>query len=322
MFKKIAAYVKLLWHSLFIGMRNADVMMTTNQKTHDGSGFEIPDNAGGGGVFKDILEEKVTQEVEELRYTSYKVANESKKYRYVGNGKAVKKTESQLTERHVDIDESDNLPIILIQDNALICEDVYTTLKEVGKKENKKNFHDYTIKIKRDSFPRFLIEKYIKKLVLKQADGNYVIDLYCSKYPSQFNEKKDRAFLSELKNIQSGKVRNSDVLDFIEISFVTSNAWGVDDWFKCSFIDFEYYDIIEFDGSYVIRLGCQSNIFMENLLDKVYSESAEKKYENKEARENVAIDFIDYAKQNSYIISEGINLDALEKVTFSIEKDD
>lgn len=322
MFKKIVAYVKLLWHSLFVGMRNADVMMTTNQKTHDGSGFEIPDNAGGGGVFKDILEEKVTQEVEELRYTSYKVANESKKYRYVGNGKAVKKTESQLTERHVDIDESDNLPIILIQDNAVICEDVYTTLKEVGKKENKKNFHDYNIKIKRDVFPRFLVEKYVKKLVLKQADGNYVIDLYCSKYPSQFNEKKDRAFLTELKNIQSGKVRNSDILDFSEISFVTSNAWGIDDWFKCSFIDFEYYDIIEFDGNYVIRLGCQSNIFMENLLDKVYSESAEKKYENKEARENAVIDFIDYTKQNSYVIPEGINLDALEKVTFSIEKDD
>ena len=111
--KKTVAYIKLLWHSLFVGMRNADVMMTTNQKTHDGSGFEIPDNAGGGGVFKDILEEKVTQEVEELRYTSYRVANESKKYRYVGNGKVVKKTESQLAERHVDIDESDNLPVIL-----------------------------------------------------------------------------------------------------------------------------------------------------------------------------------------------------------------
>jgi len=300
-------------------MRNADVMMTSNQKTHDGSGFEIPDNAGGGGVFKDILEEKVTQEVEELRYTSYRVANESKKYRYVGNGKAVKKTESQLAERHVDVEESDDLPIILIQDNGVICEDVYTSLKEVGKKNNKKNFHDHTIKIKRDIFPRFLIENYIRKIVLKQADGNYVIDLYCSKYPSQFNEKKDRAFITELKNIQSGKIRNSDVLDFTEISFVTTNAWGVDDWFKCSFNEFEYYDILEFDGNYVIRLGCQSTVFMENLLDKVYSQSAEEKYANKEARENVVLDFIDYTKQQSYDVPSSINLEALENVTFPIE---
>jgi hypothetical protein len=294
--------------------------MTTNQKTHDGSGFEIPDNAGGG-VFKDMLEEKVTQEVEELRYTSYRVANESKKYRYVGNGKAIKKTESQLTERHVDIEETDNLPIILIQDNTLICEDVYTSLKEVGKKENKKNFHDYVIKIKRDIFPRFQIEQYVKKLVLKQADGNYVIDLYCSKYPSQFSEKKDKAFISEIQKIKSGKVRNSDVLDFNEINFVTSNAWGIDDWFKFSFNDFEYYDIVEFDGNYVIRLGCQSNIFMENLLDKIYCESAEKKYENKEIRANASIDFIDHTEQQNYVIPEGLNLDTLENVSFSIDKE-
>lgn len=319
---KFIAYIKLLWHSLFVGMRNADVMMTTNQKTHDGSGFEIPDNAGGGGVFKDILEEKVTQEVEELRYTSYRVANESKKYRYVGNGKVVKKTESQLAERHVDVDESDNLPIILIQDNSVICEDVYTSLKEVGKKKDKKNFHDYILKVKRDIFPRFRIETYIKKLVLKQADGNYVIDLYCSKYPSQFNEKKDKSFITELKNIQTGKVRNSDILDFSEISFVTTNAWGADDWFKCSFNKFEYYDILEFDGNYVIRLGCQSNIFMENLLDKVYSESAEKKYQNKEARENAVLDFADYVKTNSYVVPDTLNLDSLEKVSFSIENND
>lgn len=317
---KFIAYIKLLWHSLFVGMRNADVMMTTNQKTHDGSGFEIPDNAGGG-VFKDMLEEKVTQEVEELRYTSYRVANESKKYRYVGNGKAIKKTESQLTERHVEIEETDNLPIILIQDNTLICEDVYTSLKEVGKKENKKNFHDYVIKIKRDIFPRFQIEQYVKKLVLKQADGNYVIDLYCSKYPSQFSEKKDKAFISEIQKIKSGKVRNSDVLDFNEINFVTSNAWGIDDWFKFSFNDFEYYDIVEFDGNYVIRLGCQSNIFMGNLLDKIYCESAEKKYENKEIRANASIDFIDYTKQQNYVIPEGLNLDTLENVSFSIDKE-
>jgi hypothetical protein len=315
----VGLYLKLFWHSLFVGMRNADLMMTTNQKNADGSGYETPDNAGGGGVFKDILEEKVTQEVEELRYTSYKVANESKKYRYVGNGKAIKKTESQLSEKHGIIEESDNLPVIVIQDNSVICEDVLTTLKEVDSKENKKVFHDHNIKIKRDLFPRFLIENYVKKVVVKQAEGNYVLDLYCSKYPSQFNEKKDRAFLTELLKIKEGKVRNSDILDFTEISFITSNAWGVDDWNRFSFIDFELYGIIEFDGNYLIRFGCQSNIFMENLLDKVYSETAEKKYQNKESRENAVIDFASFVKQEEYKISSDINLDALENVSFSVD---
>jgi hypothetical protein len=178
---KLYNKIALFWHALFWGMKGADTVLTSNQKTQGGSAFEVSDDAGGG-VFKDILEQKVTQEVQELRYTSYKIANESKKYRYVGNGKVVKKNESQLSERHGSIEESDNLNIILIQDNALICEDVLTSLNEVNKKDSKKVFHDYNIKIKRDIFPRFRIESYVKKLVLKQADGNYVLDLYCSKY--------------------------------------------------------------------------------------------------------------------------------------------
>lgn len=316
--EKLYNKIKLFWHALFWGMKGVDSLLTTNQKTQGGSAFEVSDDAGGG-VFKDILEQKVTQEVQELRYTSYKVAKESKKYRYVGNGKVVKKSESQLSEKHGSIDETDNLPIILIQDSALICEDVLTSLNEVNNTNGKKVFHDYTIKIERDCMPRFRIENYVKKLVLKQADGNYVLDLYCSKYPSQFSEKKDRAFLSELKRIKDGMVRNSDILDFQRLSFVTTNAWGVDDWFKFSFNDFELDDISEYDGNYIIRLGCQASIFMENLLDKIYSESAEKKYENKEAKENVVIDFTAYNQMNSYDIPDTINLDDLENVKFSID---
>lgn len=316
--KKLILKLKLLWYGLFYGMKNVDAVMTGSQKPQDDSSIEVSDDAGGG-VFKDILEQKITQEVEELRYTSYKVANEAKKYRYVGNGKVLKKTTSQLAEKHGKIEESDNLPIILIQDNVLICEDVLTTLKEVDSTEKKKLFHDYTLKVKREIFPRFRIESYIKKLVLKQSEGNYVVDLYCSKYPSQFSERKDKSFIKELIKIKNREIKNSDILDFNEISFISTNAWGIDDWFRFSFNDFEYYDIIEFDGNYIIRLGCQSNIFMENILDKIYSESAEKKYENKEVKENASLDFYTFTEQNNYQIQEGIDLESLENVKFSVD---
>lgn len=318
MFKKIYKKIKLFWYSLFFGMKGVDNLLTTNQKEQNGSILEISED-GGGGVFKDILEQKVTQEVEELRYTSYKVANESKKYRYVGNGKVIKKTETQLSQKHGLIEESDNLPIILIQDNSIICEDVLTTLNEINKKENKKIFYDFKIKIKRNILPRFRIENYIKKLVLKEADGNYVIDLYCSKYPSQFSERKDKSFLSELKKIQNKEVRNSDILDFEELSFITNNAWGVDDWFKFSFLDFEYYDIIEFDGQYIIRMGCQSNIFMENILDKIYSKSAEEKYSKKEVKKNNFIELSTFLQTEEINIPKDIDLDILENIKFSID---
>lgn len=316
--KKIYYKLRLFFGSIFFGMKGVESVLSSNQKNESGSSINVVDN-NSGGVFKDILEERITQEVEELRYTSYKIANESKRYRYVGNGKVVKKNKSQLSEKHGSIDDTDNLPIILIQDNSIICEDVLTILNEINRKNDKKIFSDYTLKIKRSVFPRFLIEKYIKKLVLKQSDGNYVIDLYCSMYPSQFSERKDKAFITELNKIKNREVRNSDVIDIDEISFVTTNAWGVDDWFKFSFVDFEFYDIIEFDGSYIIRLGCQSSVFMENLLDSIYSESAENKYNTKEAKTNSIVDFTSFIKNDEYKIQESINLDLLENVNFSIE---
>lgn len=313
---KIYYYGKLFWYSLFFGIKNAELLINS-QNTKEGSSLEII-NDGTGGVFKDVLEQKITQEVEELRYSSYIIAKESKKYKYIGDGQVKKKTENQLSEKHGIIDESDNLPIILIQDNFLICEDVLSILKEVDNKDNKQINNIYQLKIKRSNTPRFKIENYIKKLVLKESDGNYVIDLYCSKYPKQFSSRQDKSFLSEIQKIKNRMIKSSDILEFDELSFITSNAWGVDDWFKFSFNKFEYYDIIEFDGNYIIRLGCLCNNFMENLLDKIYSSSADKKYQNKERRENSVIDLTPYIEKKQ---KEDSNLNLFENVKFSIEND-
>jgi hypothetical protein len=155
--------------------------------------------------------------------------------------------------------------------------------------------------------------------VLKESDNNYVIDLYCSKYPKQFSERIDKPFLTELKNIKDGVIKYSDVVDFKELSFITSNAWGVDDWFRFSFIDFEFYGVIEYDGSYILRFGCKSNIFMENILDKIFSASAEKKYEAKEAKKNNTIDFNVLIKNEDNPFSDDIILQNLENVKFSVD---
>lgn len=320
MFKRIAFYLKVFWYGLFFGMKRVDKLMTGSQKDINDSVFEITDD-GGGGVFNDIFQQKVTQEVEELRYSSYEVAKQSKKYKYVGNGNVIRKT-SELTEKHCYIDETDNLQILLIQDNLLICEDVLSTLNEVGNDKKKKIHNDYTLKVQRSIVPRFRLEEYVKKFVLKLSDGNYVIDLYCSKYPRQFSERKDKSFLSELKKIKNGEIRNSDIFDFEKISFITSNAWNVDDWYRFVLNDFELYDIIDFDGSYVIRLGCQSENFMENILDKIYSESAESKYNNKEKKEGATANIINYQKEEDYEIPDENILENLENVKFLIENKD
>ena len=317
--KNILLNIRIFWYSLFKGLKNADNLLTTNQSHQSAIGIEIPNNEDAG-VYKEKLQQKVTQEVEELRYSSYKIANESKKYKYIGNGEVKKKTNTELTEKHGLIDERDNLPIILIQDNNLICEDVLTTINEVNESKNKKITNDYTIKIKREILPRFLIEKYIKKIVLKESDTNYVIDLYCSKYPKQFNTRKDKPFISELEKIKNKEVKNSDILDFEEIKFTTSNAWGVDDWYSFILNDFELYDIIDFDGNYIIRLGCKSKLFMNNLLDNIYSKSAEKKYNNREKKKNVTANLVSYFDNNKEKdFFNDLKLENLKNVELSVD---
>lgn len=317
-FQKIGLYFKLFWRSLFLGMRNAEIVLTTSQKDKDASNLEVY-NKGESNVFNDMLEQKLTQEVEEIRYSSYKVANESRKYIYVGNGTVVKKNKD-LLEQHVNIDESDNLPIILIQDNFLIYESVLDTLNEVNKTDKKDVYNKHLIKIKYEMFPRFLLDDYVKKIVLKESNGNYVLDLYCSKYPSQFNERRDKSFIREIKKVKDGLIKNVDFLDITNISFITSKAWGVDDYIKFSFKDFELHNIVDFDGNYIIRLGCKSEIFMENILDKVFSESAEKKYMNNEARKGKVIETNNFFQSHKEEDFSSLNLENLKKVKFSIEK--
>ena len=58
---------------------------------------------------------------------------------------------------------------------------------------------------------------------------------------------------------------------------------------------------------------------MENILDKIYSESAEKKYQNKEVKENASLDFYTFTEQNNYQIQKGIDLESLENVKFSVD---
>ena len=280
--KKCLIYLRLLWYGLFQGFKSVDDLITKNQK--DSEDFSIEINNVGNSVYKDILEEKQTQEVKELVYKSYRVAEESKNYRYVGdigNGYVVKK-EKDLSQYPKNIENYDNDKIVLVQDNFLIVKGVNDVL-------NESNELTYKMKVKRDLLPRFLIERYVTKIVIKENENGNLIDLYCSKYPRQFSERKDKPFLRELSNIKNKIVRNSDILDFSEFTFVTENAWGVNDLLEVSVTDIKLDKIIEYDGHYIIKM--LGNYNTNNLLDKVYCESVEEKYRTKAPKENNAINY-------------------------------
>ena len=64
-------------------------MLATSNK--DGSnGIVMEDKIEQNSLLNSLLRGEVTQEVEELRYETYKAEEESNNYKYIGNGVAMK----------------------------------------------------------------------------------------------------------------------------------------------------------------------------------------------------------------------------------------
>ena len=79
---KIKKVLLNLWYGLPFGLKAAgDEIMGGGEA--DQAGTEINQQVTDKRVAKHLLKGEVTQEVEELRYRTYKVANDSEKYKYV-----------------------------------------------------------------------------------------------------------------------------------------------------------------------------------------------------------------------------------------------
>ena len=127
-FNKILLSIKLLWYSLFYGMESANNLVFSQSSSDNDS--VIQQTLKGGGPISDMLEQKVTKEVEELREKHYRILKEADKYdtstikmAFDENGDPIftvdrlhKKTKSDFM-KHCDVLNENDLKIRTIQDN-------------------------------------------------------------------------------------------------------------------------------------------------------------------------------------------------------------
>jgi hypothetical protein len=121
---KIKNFFKTLWYGLPFGLKGADTEIM-GSKSLDGDGVTIGQEVSDERVAKHLLKGEVTQEVEELRYRTYKVSEEADKYKYLGNGIAIKQEEKQVN--------NIKTKYRFTQENENICESVLQSLNQVGK---------------------------------------------------------------------------------------------------------------------------------------------------------------------------------------------
>lgn len=291
--KGLRTDLRILWHSLFYGLKAADDAMTA--QTSGENGVEINRQVKPGGVFSDMLEQKVTKEVEEMRDKYYRVLREADKYKPVltktvdinGNevvsfGGVTKKTVEDFM-KHADVYETPDTKLVTIQDNYQ-----FQKHTSIGSYDVPNGLYDYdtTISIERDFIPRFEIEKFVKRVVVRKGENQErsFIDLYLPTEASQFG-KIDAILISNLYSIFKEKNMRSDVIDFDKISWYSDKAWNCEETCSFSYDDVKPVDINVFNGSFVVTFDCHvieekkdlAAKFKTKELDEKYAEEAPKK---------------------------------------------
>ena len=293
--KKLWLNIRIFFTLLFKGLKNAnDIAFTGNKDTDVGNGSSIEQQKEVQSVYKDMLKGEITQEVIELRHEMYFAERASKKYKYTGNGRAVKMND--IIKYNGDLETSDGLDISIVQENkedvgSLLDYEIYNIGNEVelGEKSqgdlSKSKQKKFTINIKRDFLAQFNIEQYTEKIVIKQLnDDESIIDIYVNQYMKQFNNIH-KLFLKQIEQIYTGDIRN-DIIEFNSLSFITNNAYGAEDLLEYEFNNIQFENIIRFNEFYVLRFLGKNVKYGNDLLNDVYDERTAKLNEEHAPRNN------------------------------------
>jgi len=300
MIKKFFNKIKLTFKLFFLGLKAGDdAIFGTSTNSSDIK--SILEKQFGGGVFNDLLENKVTQEVEELRDKHYRVFKESDKFdtstitvniddegEIVGfNAPRLSKKNLNDFMRHPPVYNPENFTIITIQDNKHI-----QNHSSISDSSIPNGIYDYatTLTLHRDNFiPRFEIEKFVKKIVVRKPDneeGRAIVDLYLPNEASQFG-KIDAILISNLATMFETKNYKSDITDLTGIEWVSDKAWGVCDISLFSFKDVILSNIDIFDGNFVLVYDCKIENNGLYIPEKYKTETLDMKYKSNAKKSDI-----------------------------------
>lgn len=253
MLKTIKRYISKFIYALPFGMKGGNDEIMGNKDSFDGSHVIISENLSQTNLGESLLKGEVTQEVEELRYSMYKIADESQEYTYLGNGYANHKKKKE---------------DIILQENKIICEGVLHELNRVGEYSKER----YTLNIEYNGIPKFKIEKYAKNFIVDLHETELSLVLY-----KDTNIPEERMCVNYYKDFE----KNRDIHDNIKtVTFITNHARGSKDDIRYILHDLSLTKLEETDKELIVSFRFQ-NWSKDFLLEKFYSKTQDEKYKNK-----------------------------------------
>lgn len=278
---KIKRFLQKIAYALPFGMKGGDEEIMGGNTSVNSIGTTINQEVNDKRVAKHLLKGEVTQEVEELRYRTYKVANESEKYDYLGGGIAVKNDKEEAPR--------DLKKIKFSQENSLLCASVLDEMKRVNSYGQDK----YRLEIVYNTTVRFKVEQFATQIDVNINDNEGLIEttLWFESLPNPY-DMKSKPFINELARLMEAKgqreIERYDVASSIhDICFTTYKATNEDDFTNYCFVGGAKYQGIRLEnGKYAVTYHWSEYMRVPlNLEAKYYSKSMAEKYKNKEKKE-------------------------------------
>ena len=328
--------LKYLWHSLFYGMKAADTVIQSQSSGENT--IEIQEKIKPTGVYADMLEQKVTKEVEELRDKHYRVLKEADKYKIdtltmreeeitnelgeketivVFSGGMRKKSKADFM-KHPPVYEKDGKYLLrVIQDNKIIEKESLVNNVYVPS-----GIYDYEtlLTIDRDIIPRFEIEKFVKRIVVRNKidTDRAEVDFYLPSEAGQFS-KIDAILISNLFTMFDTKNLRSDITDIKGIEWNCDKAWNASDLNLFKYDDITPIDIVIFDGNFVITFDCHIVEDGTDIVSKYKTKELDEKYETNAVKKTADL-FAVYRKVKKEEKS-GIDIGNIESTTIKLQKE-
>lgn len=274
--KKISNIIRNVFSSLKAGEK------FINKTEESSSGpIVINQNLIAKSLANDLLNEKETQEVQNLRYSLYSISDKARDYKVLNDGTAIKKKHPKITLGRYHF----NLP------NKKITRSILDSINDFEESEN----DIYTVEIQTEYVTRFKVDKFITSIDVDINDKKNVINtkLHFSKYPDVYNEIS-MPFINELKKILDIPIDNTYAMSRNEIassmstlSFICYGIEEENDFTNYSFIKPTLISVDETDTEIILTYEWESYIRKPlNLSEKYYSKEQEEKYANKAPKKN------------------------------------
>lgn len=305
--------------ALSIAFSNVEKNVLSQGKDSFAEDTNMISEKGTGTLLHGLKKNILNQEVKNLRWRTYKILKATKGMSLVfdkndEDGDAwykVRKIEQSRLLDKVILDDYDTYPLEMVVTNdeitlanlEAIGSEYFKTYDEPIKNTNENgevlsathgeiaaneffinNKGEKRIQIIRNSFPRFYIERYTKKVNIRKInEKERLLEFYISKYPNEY-DRTNYLFIKEVKNLMEKGSERINFIEFNNVEFISENTLGTEDFLYYNYEIKSFDKVVEFDGNYVIKFIAEVVVDGDDVLSKYIEPELEQKYLNKERK--------------------------------------